>query len=184
MKQKILLVGASTGGPSQIKELLSSIKSLSSTIIIAQHMREEILNFFIKDIKETSAFKVQSTPLTTTFDTPSIIICANSCKVEKNSYGYKFSKDTSNQMFTPDINKLFSSFVDFTDELNISALIMTGIGRDGVDGAVKLKTKGVKIYAQDELSSPVFGMPKAAIESGIVDDVKSLNELKNYFKEL
>ena len=61
---------------------------------------------------------------------------------------------------------------------------MTGIGRDGVDGAKNLKTKGAFIFAQDEKSSPVFGMPKAAIESGIVSEIKTLQEIKECFRGL
>ena len=83
-----------------------------------------------------------------------------------------------------DINKLFSSFAPFVHDFDISVLIMTGIGADGVDGAKELKAKGAKIYAQDEKSSPVYGMPRVAIESGIVDKVKSLDEIKECFRRL
>jgi len=63
-------------------------------------------------------------------------------------------------------------------------LIMTGIGSDGVDGATNLKSKGAKVFAQDEKSSPVYGMPKAALERGIVDQVKTLDEMKECFRGL
>jgi len=184
LKKKVLLVGASTGGPSQIKELLSSISSLTCSIIIVQHMKEEVLPFFIKDLQDSLHVKVQTTPLTTSFDEPSIIVCSESSVLKKNFGTFQIVTDKDNQNYTPDINKIFNSFVAHASEFELKVLIMTGIGRDGVDGAKNLKNKGAKIFAQDEKSSPVFGMPKAAIESGIVDEVKSLEQIKECFRGL
>lgn len=184
MKHKVLLVGASTGGPSQIKELLSCITSLSCTIIVAQHMREEVLPFFIKDLKESLSIKVEETPLKINFEEPSVIVCAGTSVLKKVALGYEIVHDAHQQHYTPDINKLLNSFVDFSKYFDLSVFIMTGIGSDGVDGAKNLKAYGAKIFAQDEKSSPVFGMPRVAIESGIVDDVKSLDSIKECFKGL
>ena len=184
MKHKVLLVGASTGGPSQIKEVLSSITSLSSTIIIAQHMREEVLPFFIKDLQESLNIRVESTSLIINLEEPSVIICAGTSILRKVASGYEIVHDSSNQHYTPDINKLFHSFVNFSSDFDLEVLIMTGIGSDGIDGAKALKRCAATVFAQDEKTSPVFGMPRVAIESGIVDDIKSLDEIKEYFKGL
>ena len=184
MRKKILLIGASTGGPSQIKELLQTIQSLSSTIIIMQHMREEILPFFIKDLKESLSINVQSTPLFTDFSKPSIIICKESSVIHKKGAMYEISAESQGQCYTPDINKFLNTFVPYVNDFDTNVLIMTGIGDDGVSGAQKLKEKGAKVFAQDESSSPVYGMPKAAFERGIVDKVKSFDEIKEYFRGL
>ena len=184
MKKKFLLVGASTGGPSQIKDLLASVNSLTCTVIIVQHMREEVLPFFIKDLKDTLKIKVQTTPLQTTFDEPSVIVCSESSVLSKSFGVFNITADKKNQNYTPDINKLFNSFVNYAGEFDIHVLIMTGIGSDGVDGAENLKSKGAKVFAQDEKSSPVYGMPKAALERGIVDEVKTLSEIKECFRGL
>lgn len=184
MRKKILLVGASTGGPSQIKELLSHIESLSCTLVIAQHMREEVLPFFIKDIKESLKIKVHSTPLLVSFNEPSVIICSGSSVLQKRASSFEIVHDTNEQQYTPDINKLFNSFHNFANEFDLQVLIMTGIGRDGVDGAKNLKERGAKVFAQDEKSSPVYGMPKAAYESGIVDKIKTFDEIKECFRSL
>ncbi len=184
MKTKILLVGASTGGPSQIKELLSSITSLSCTVIIVQHMREEVLPFFIKDLQDSLHVKVQTTPLSTSFNEPSIIVCSESSVLQKNYGTYKIVVDKTNQKYTPDINKLFNSFGPYASDFDLKVLIMTGIGSDGVDGASNLKIKGATIIAQDEKSCPVYGMPRVAVERGIVDEIKTLDEIKACFKGL
>ena len=184
MKKKILLIGVSTGGPSQIKAILSQVSSLKSTVIIAQHMREEVLPFFVKDLDDSLSIDVQTTPLETSFTKPKVIICSHSSVLQKNGFTYKIVTQTQDQKYTPDINKLFNSFVEFYNDFELSVLIMTGIGDDGIDGAKNLKEKGATIIAQDEKSSPVYGMPKAAFESGIVNEIKSLDDIKIYFKDL
>ena len=184
MNNKILLIGASTGGPSLIKEMISEIETLSSTIIIAQHMKEDVLPFFIKDIQSTTHLKVCCTPAVCDFYEPSIIICSSSCIVKQEVHKYHLIEDKSSQHYTPDIDKLFTSFASLSDTFDIEVLIMTGIGRDGLKGARELKKHGAKIYAQDEKSSPVFGMPKAVIEDGLADDIKSFAEIKRYIKGL
>lgn len=184
MRKKILFVGASTGGPSQIKELLNSIEKLSCTVIIIQHMTEEILPFFIKELKDSLPLNVQTTPLVTDFSIPSIIVCSKSSVIEKKDGMYMINTSLGGQVYTPDINKLLNSFSPYAKEFDLQVLIMTGIGRDGVDGAKNLKAKGAKIFAQDEHSSPVYGMPKAAFESGIVDKVKTFDEIRECFRNL
>lgn len=184
MRKKILLVGASTGGPTLIKEMLSQITSLSCTVLIVQHMREEVLPFFIKDLKESLHVRVETTPLSTTLNEPSIIICSESSVIKKEYGTYKIITDKTEQKYTPDINKLFNSFTALSSDFEINVLIMTGIGSDGVEGAKNLKSKGAKIFAQDEKSCPVYGMPRVAVESGIVDEIKTLDEIKICFKAL
>ncbi len=184
MINKVLLIGASTGGPTQIKEILSQITNLSFNIIVVQHMREEVLPFFIKDLKDSLKVKVQSTPHVLSFSQPSIIVCSGSCVLSKKYATYEIVNKKDGQHYTPDIDMLLNSFSNYASDFNIKVLIMTGIGRDGVNGSINLKAKGATIMAQDESSSPVFGMPKAAYDSGIVDEVKSLDEIKNYFRGL
>ena len=184
MKQKILLIGASTGGPSLIKQLLKEIENLSSTIIINQHMKEEVLPFFIKDIHSSCHFQVERTPHSFSLDKPSVIICSHSSVVERCGDSFFIKTETKNQKYTPDINTFFHSFAKYAHLFDTDVLIMSGIGDDGVLGAVELYKAGAKIYAQDEESSPVYGMPKAAYEEGILSDVMSFDALKSYFRSL
>lgn len=179
MSHKLIVIGASTGGPSQIKEILSSLHSLSYTLVIVQHMKEEVLPFYIKDLEETLDVSVESTPCIIS-KKPSVIVCSQSCVVVKKYANFELVTQTMGQYYTPDINKLLHSFIPYTREFDLEVIIMTGIGRDGVDSAKKLKKLDVKVIAQDEKSSPVYGMPKAAYESKIVDEVKSLDEIKHY----
>ena len=180
MRPKIVFIGASTGGPALIKELLLSLSSLSYTIIIAQHMREEVLPSFIKELKSTVKLPLISTPTAVNFYEPSIIICASSVVLRKKGMQYFLQKESTSQNFTPDINRLLLSFSPYAESFDIEVLIMTGMGSDGVEGAKLLKSQGAKVLAQDEKSSPLYGMPRVAIESGVAEHVYSFTEIKSY----
>ena len=182
MKKKILFIGASAGGPSLIKELLKSITTLGCSVVIAQHMKEEVLPLFINDLAENVSIDLVATPIKIDFSLPSVIVCSSSTIIRKEASSYIFERDSTNQCYTPDINKLLNSFVPYASEFEISIFIMTGIGCDGVDGAKNLKELGAKVYVQDEESSPVYGMPKAALESGIADGILTFSEFKNYIQ--
>jgi len=182
LKPKILFIGASTGGPSLIEKLLHSLSSIDYTIVIAQHMKEEVLPIYIKNIQESIAIKVKQTP--TCIASKEIIICSTSCKFIKKTNFLELVVNKQNQVYTPDINILFNSFIPYADEFESIAIILSGIGSDGVNGLIKLKEKGCFIIAQDEQTSPVYGMPKAVFESGIVDSVKSFDEIIKYVKSL
>ena len=184
MKPKIVLLGASTGGPSIIKELLHEVKDLSSIIIINQHMKQEVLPFFIKDVQNSYNFRVETTPVTFSLNSPCVIVCSHSSIIQKVGDNFQIRTDTSSQQYTPDINQFFNSFAEYVDIFDTDVIIMTGIGSDGATGARTLKKYGAKVYAQDEGSSPVYGMPKSVFELGIVDKVLSLNSLKAYFRNL
>jgi len=180
VKPKVVFIGASTGGPALIKELLLSLSSLSYTIIIAQHMKEEVLPSFIKELQCTIKFPVFSTPSSLNFFTPSIIICASSVSLVKKSMHYSLKIERTNQNFTPDIDKLLLSFTPYAESFDLEIIIMTGMGSDGVNGAKALKTLGAKVIAQDEKSSPLYGMPRVAKESGVAETIYSFDEIKLY----
>lgn len=183
MKHKLVIIGASTGGPSLIKELLQSLKNLSFTLIIAQHMKEEVLPFFIEELQASSPhLNILSTPCSLDFCQPSVIICAHSCVFTQTLNSLTLQTDTTHQNFTPDINKLLLSFKPFATSFDTTVIIMTGMGSDGVLGAKELKSCGAQVFAQDKQSSPLYGMPKAAYESGIVDAVLSFTEIKKHLR--
>jgi len=177
VKNRLVFIGASTGGPSLIKELLLRLNPLKYTIVIAQHMKEEVIPFYIDDLKESLCVDVVSTPITTTLRQPQVIVCAKSSVVVKVGNNFKFETDTKNQFYTPDIDQLFNSFVPYAKEFDMSAIILTGIGCDGVEGAKNLKEQFCKVIAQDEKTSPVYGMPKYAYETGVADEVKSFDAI-------
>jgi len=67
---------------------------------------------------------------------------------------------------------------------NILTIVLTGMGADVKEGAIKLKQKGFSIWAQDEESSTIYGMPKAIVDANLADHTLSIDEIVNQFKSL
>ncbi|HZK46571.1 MAG TPA: CheB methylesterase domain-containing protein, partial [Atopostipes sp.] len=76
----------------------------------------------------------------------------------------------------PAIDPMFKSAIETYGE-NILAVILTGMGKDGAEGCVAVKNAGGYVIAQDEESCVVYGMPKAAVETGAVDEVLSIYDI-------
>ncbi len=170
--RKIVLIGASTGGPGQIEKIISSLPVLSDTaVIIAQHMSMDFIPSFTKRLKELSTNTIEMVKDNASVEPGNIYLCHGITSVKKDGYGLKFNVESSKQYkYNPDINTVFNSFVPFAQELEILGVILTGIGDDGVDGCKQLSLKGVRTITQDEKSAIVDGMPSRAIKE--VQDIE------------
>ena len=78
----------------------------------------------------------------------------------------------------PSVDVLFESIAKNVAS-NAVALLMTGMGADGADGMVSMRRAGARTFAQDEATSVVFGMPKEAIATGKVDEIVSLDKMRD-----
>ena len=78
--------------------------------------------------------------------------------------------------FKPSVDYFFNSLGKNSCD-HIVSVMLTGMGKDGSLGMKKLKEMGASTIAQDQNSSAVYGMPRAAVELGIVDDIKDINEI-------
>ena len=182
MRDKILLLGLSTGGPMHLNYIFSSIKEVNSHIIIAQHMQEEKINLFANDLDKTfNTLNINFTP-TILSQEKKIVICGKNAFISKaNSKEIDIEINNKKSNFTPDIDILFSSAVKLCKDHKVYVALLTGMGSDGVKGMIKLKQKGAITMAESKDSAPVFGMPKSAIEKGVVDHIFSLDEMINFF---
>jgi len=103
--------------------------------------------------------------------------------VKKNECGeliLKISSEPSDKRYKPSVDVLLNSLSE-TRVDNVICVILTGMGSDGSKGIINLKRKSNGyIIAQDEKTSVVYGMPKAAVMTGLVDAVVPLNEIANY----
>jgi len=179
VKPKVLLIGLSTGGPSHIQYFLSKIKKLNAIVIIAQHMKCDVIDFFIHDLQSNFHYCIKSTPVSLRVDDPCVVVCKESAVVDNvNKDGFEIVNSTlCDSRFTPDINKLFHSASQLCSLYDLYAVVMTGIGDDGAEGLLHLKKEGAMTIAESQESSAIFGMPRRAIEIGAAKEVLSLNEL-------
>jgi len=184
VKEKILFLGLSTGGPAHINRIFSKIKKLNCHIIIAQHMKEDVINFFVKDLSSSfSNLDITAIPVTLNHKKKVVVCGKNAYIADVTNRLISINCKDNRGKFTPDIDTLFLSAVDakISQFYRVYAALMTGIGDDGAVGLLKLKENGATTIAESEDSAPVFGMPRCAIEIGAADYVLSLDEMISFF---
>lgn len=180
-RSRIVAVAASTGGPAALQQLLSSLPAAFQVpILVVQHIGAEftegLVNWLNTACHRPVKMAVHGEPLA-----PRTVYVA----CGKRHLGV--SPDSTIVLadappvggLRPSANYLFES-VGRTFGGSALAVILTGMGRDGVDGLHAVKRFGGYIIAQDEASSVVFGMPKAAIETGLADAILPLASIGQY----
>lgn len=161
---KTVLIGASTGGPGHIEKIVESLPKLHDTsVVIAQHMALDFMPSFTKRLQRHTANNIMMVSDGTVLVPGDIYICHGVTSLKKEGdtvrFGVKLSQENR---YNPDINAVFSSFAPFSSNTDILAVILTGIGDDGVKGCAQLAALGARTMTQNELSAIVDGMPSRA----------------------
>lgn len=165
--KSIILIGASTGGPSLIQEIIIALPQLNNTsIVVAQHMSEEFIFSFVRRLNELSNNPIKVVSDNMQLQSNYIYFCNKNTQVcEKNlELIFSVSELSGNFSYNPNISTVFSSFALLSNK-KIMAFILTGIGDDGIVGAKKLYESGARVITQDHCSAIVDGMPYRARES-------------------
>jgi len=182
LREKVLLIGLSTGGPAHINRLLSRIKKLHAHIIIAQHMKEELIDFFLNDLQSSFDFEFSSTPIVLSTSKKRVVICGKSAVISNvSSSQINIENSKTIGRYTPDIDRLFLSAVPLCKSFDVYASLMTGIGDDGTKGLLELKKCGAVTIAESKDSAPVFGMPRCAIDHNAVSHIFGLDDMITFF---
>ncbi len=179
-KQKLILIGSSTGGPGHLEKLLSQLKSdLSSTIIIAQHIDAMFLPSMVKHLNDICRHEIIQAQENQPIKNGSIVFThknITSLHLD-HTKGLHLQKSTLPSHYSPCIDDLFLSAAKLYGNIDILACLLTGIGDDGAKGMLALKRSGVHCISESEDSSIIYGMPKAAFELGASSEVLGLDEI-------
>lgn len=171
---KLVLIGASTGGPGHLKKIFKNISTpLNLPIVVAQHMGKMFIPSFVGQFQNELEVPVFLLNSRTNIDTGGIYICEQNMVFDSNSSLYMKPLENEETIYNPNINALFYSAVPLHGSLDIMAILLTGIGDDGARGIAKLHSIGVKAIAESKESAIVYGMPKQAKE--LAPDLKVLN---------
>ncbi len=178
-RPEIVAVASSTGGPRALQQLLSQIPGdFPVPIVIVQHMPKDFTLSFAKRLDSLSELDVVEGAEGTELR-PGLAVVAPGgyhMVVRKRSPGKlvcALSDAPPLLSVKPSANILFLSVADEVGG-NTVGVILTGMGRDGADGASALKSKGARIIAESQETCVVYGMPKAAVEQGVVDELLPL----------
>jgi len=178
--EKLIIIGASTGGTEAIKEFLMQMPSDCPGILITQHMPEGFTRSFAKRLDGLCKISVAEAAGNErilpghAFIAPghSHLLLARSGA----NYVTQLDQGPPVNRHRPSVDVLFSSAARCAGK-NAVGVILTGMGKDGAAGMLEMKNAGAYNFAQDEASCVVFGMPREAIAVGAAHEVGALQSL-------
>ncbi|MCK5130057.1 MAG: chemotaxis protein CheB, partial [Clostridiales bacterium] len=182
---KIIAIGASTGGTEAIRVVLEQLPSNIPPIMIVQHMPQHFTKSFAERLDQICRIKVKEAEDSEILAPGKALIAPGDIHIElKRSgavYYVKFVDKPRVFHQRPSVEILFDSVAKYAGK-NAIGVILTGMGRDGAQGLLHMKQAGALTIAQDEKSSIVFGMPKEAIALGAAVKVESLENIASVIK--
>jgi two-component system chemotaxis response regulator CheB len=179
---KVIVVGASTGGTEALRSFLSSMPLDSPGIVVVQHMPEHFTTAFAKRLDNLCRISIKEAEnRDSVLKGRALIAPGNRHTLLKRS-GTRYYVEVKDGPLVarhrPSVDVLFRSASRYAGK-NAIGIIMTGMGGDGARGMKEMKDAGAKTIAQDRKTCVVFGMPHEAIKLGCVDRVVSLEAIPN-----
>lgn len=186
---KIIAIGASTGGTEAIKHVLEKVPLNFPPIMIVQHMPQNFTKSFAQRLNEICGIEVKEAEQMEILSPGKAVIAPGNIHMELKRSGavyYARLVDGPKVFYQrPSVEIMFDSVARYAGK-NAIGVILTGMGKDGAHGLLNMKNEGAYTIAQDEKSSVVFGMPKEAINLGAANKVVPLDnithEISNYLK--
>ncbi|MFZ6817573.1 protein-glutamate methylesterase/protein-glutamine glutaminase [Undibacterium sp. Ji22W] len=178
--EKLIIVGASTGGTEAIKNFLSQMPSDCPGILITQHMPEGFTKSFAKRLDGLCKISVSEAEGGERILPGHAYIAPGHSHLLLARSGANYVTEINDgppvNRHRPSVDVLFRSAAKYAGK-NAVGVILTGMGKDGAEGMLEMKSAGAFNFAQDEASCVVFGMPREAIAIGAVNEIAPLNEL-------
>jgi two-component system chemotaxis response regulator CheB len=177
----IIAIGISTGGPNALREVFSQLSpDIRQPILVVQHMPAGFTEAFAGSLDRICPLAVSEAKEGDIIKPGRVLIAPGDyhMEVEKKPLAsvIRLSKSETVNGHRPSVDVLFSSIAKHYSNKAL-AVIMTGMGRDGAKEIGTIFIEGGRTIAQDETSSIVFGMPHAAIESGVIQQIVPLNNM-------
>lgn len=177
---KILAIGASTGGTKALQHILQEMPYNAPGTVIVQHMPEHFTRAFADRLNSNCAIDVREAESGDAIVPGLALIAPGNNHMLLRRSGANYLVDIRSGPLIgrhrPSVDLLFKSVAKYAGR-NAIGVIMTGMGRDGADGLLEMKRAGATTIAQDEKSCVVFGMPKKAIELQAVDHIVALDRI-------
>jgi len=178
--EKLIIVGASTGGTEAIKDFLVELPADAPGILITQHMPENFTRSFAERLDRLCKISVsEANGGERVLPGHAFVAPGHSHLLLKRSganYVTELSDGPPVNRHRPSVDVLFQSAARAAGG-NVIGVILTGMGKDGAVGMLEMKRAGAHTIAQDEASCVVFGMPKEAIAMGGVDEVVPIHDM-------
>jgi two-component system chemotaxis response regulator CheB len=177
---KIIFVGASTGGTEAVKIFLLGIPPDCPPILIVQHMPESFTASFAARLNTLCAPRVVEAQGGELLESGTVYVAPghSHLRIKRGGSAYvtELLRTPPVNRHRPSVDVLFDSAADVVGR-NAIGVILTGMGKDGANGLLRMRKAGAHTFGQDEASCVVYGMPREAALIGALEDVASLHGL-------
>jgi two-component system, chemotaxis family, response regulator WspF len=175
---KLIVIGASTGGPKALATVLSGLdKSINACVVIVQHVDSQFAEGLANWLDEQSELQVMviKEGMKPRANTVMIAETNDHLAIDKDLSFY-YTAEPINYHYRPSVNVIFHSMAENWKSIGV-AVVLTGMGDDGARGLLQLKDLGWHTIVQDKASSTVYGMTKAAAEIGAAQQILDVNAI-------
>ncbi|MCW3785132.1 protein-glutamate methylesterase/protein-glutamine glutaminase [Plebeiibacterium sediminum] len=183
LTEKVIVLGASTGGTEAIRTFLRNLPPKMPGIAIVQHMPEGFTKSFANSLNNICDLEVKEAENGDKLYQGRVLIAAGNYHMLLKRVGKEYFVEVKEgplvNRHRPSVDVLFRSASRYAGK-NAIGILLTGMGNDGAKGLLELKESGANTIAQDEQSSVVYGMPKEAAKLGAANHILSLDQIAPY----
>src|SRR2546423_4146294 len=175
----VVVLAASTGGPATVMRLAPGFtKDFPAAVILVQHMPAAFTTQYAAQLEEFTGISVKEAAANDVLQPGTLYICPGGQHLRVSPTARIQLDSTTGRLngYLPNIDVTLESVAAFAGPMAIAA-ILTGMGNDGANGAKAIKSAGGIVYAQDEATSVIFGMPAEAIKTGAVEQVLPIDDI-------
>ncbi len=185
---ELLVIVASTGGPVAIQKILTELPTnCPIPILIVQHMPSNFTVSFAERLNQLCHIQVKEATQYDELKPGTALLAPGGQQIHVESRASKkivtLSAKNSGDIYSPCADLTLASIAKIYTKKAL-AIVLTGMGADGKKGAVKMYQMGAEIWAQEESSCTVYGMPKAIVDAGIAAKIYNLDELAKIFRNI
>lgn len=177
---KVIAIGASTGGTEALKKVLTKMPPNSPGIVIVQHMPANFTTAFSARLNDLCQIAVKEAQNNDSVTPGTALLAPGNFHMILRRSGARYYVEVKTGPMVhhqrPAVDILFRSTANYAGA-NAIGVILTGMGTDGAEGLLEMKKAGASTIAQDEKSCVVFGMPKEAIKLGAADKIVALDSI-------
>ncbi len=181
-KMAIVAIGASTGGPKAVQDVLSKLPGgLATAFIVSIHMPAAFTGAFAQRLNSLSELTVREAVNGDKLEHGVVLVSpgGRQTRVKRRgvtNFTIEISDDPPDSLYKPAIDIMMSSVAEAYPGRSMG-VILTGMGHDGLEGMTFIRKKGGKTLVQNEETCTVYGMPKAVIEAKIADKIAPLDHI-------
>ena len=174
----LIAIGASTGGPAALREILQNLPTeMGVSIAIIQHVDEQFSASFISWLNDYAPLPVRAAQPGDTFRADEVLVCGREDHLVMTRNGtLDYTPHPTELAYRPSVDVFFESLAKY-HKIQSLGILLTGMGRDGAKGLKMLRDQDWHTIAQDQASSAVYGMPKAAKALDAAAEILALGDI-------